>query len=240
MQTDYIEYETFKSYASYGEDSLFNGILKRLSWIMQKNLFEQNTYIDIGAFHPVRESNTYFLYQKGWYGTLVEPNSYMNVLTHELRPHDILLNYAVDTEEGERTLYMFGEIDSSNTLSKEFADRKQKAQQTDVGWTAQVKAYTIDQIIGMHIDYFEKKPFFMNIDIEGLDLEVIKTYNHDVRIPFIMIEDDSMDMFENSEIKKVMSEKEYAPVASTFLTTIYIDKQSKYYPHIKKIGHLNG
>ncbi len=231
-----MEYEKFESYSSYGEDSLFNGILKRLSWIMQKNLFDQNTYIDIGSFHPVKESNTYFLYKHGWAGTLIDPNSYFNVLVHELRPHDILYNCAVDVESGTKEFYMFGDMDSSNTLSPEFAERKKNSQHTGISWTAQVPTKTIDEIVKIHLDYFQRTPFFMNIDIEGKDLEVIKTYSHDVRIPFIMVEDDSMNFFNASEIRTVMQEKGYEPIASTFLTTLYIDSTSRYYSNIKKIG----
>lgn len=231
-----MEYEKFESYSSYGEDSLFNGVLKRLSWIMQKNLFDQNTYIDIGSFHPVKESNTYFLYKNGWAGTLIDPNSYFNVLVHELRPHDILYNCAVDVESGTKEFYMFGDMDSSNTLSPEFAERKKNSQHTGISWTAQVPTKTINEIIKIHLDYFQRTPFFMNIDIEGKDLEVIKTYSHDVRIPFIMVEDDSMNFFNASEIRTVMKEKGYEPIASTFLTTLYVDSSSKYYSNIKKIG----
>lgn len=231
-----MEYEKFESYSSYGEDSLFNGVLKRLSWIMQKDLFSQNTYIDIGSFHPVKESNTYFLYKHGWSGTLVDPNSYFNVLVHELRPHDILYNCAVDVESGTKEFYMFGDTDSSNTLSSEFAERKKNSQHTGISWTARVPTKTIDEIVKIHLDYFQRTPFFMNIDIEGKDLDVIKTYSHDVRIPFIMIEDDSMNFFNNSEIRSVMKEKGYEPIASTFLTTLYIDSRSRYYLNIKKIG----
>lgn len=231
-----MEYEKFESYSSYGEDSLFNGVLKRLSWIMQKNLFDQNTYIDIGSFHPVKESNTYFLYKHGWAGTLIDPNSYFNVLVHELRPHDILYNCAVDVESGTKEFYMFGDTDSSNTLSPEFAERKKNSQHTGISWTAQVPTKTIDEIVKIHLDYFQRTPFFMNIDIEGKDLDVIKTYSHDVRIPFIMVEDDSMNFFNASEIRTVMQQKGYEPIASTFLTTLYIDSSSKYYSNIKKIG----
>jgi FkbM family methyltransferase len=231
-----MEYDKFESYSSYGEDAMLNGVIKRLSWIMQKNLFDQNTYIDIGSFHPVKESNTYFLYKNGWAGTLVDPNSYFNVLVHELRPHDILYNCAVDTVSGTREFYMFGDTDSSNTLSKEFADRKISSQHTGVSWTAQVPTKTLDDIIAIHLEYFQRTPFLLNIDIEGLDLDVIKTYSHDVRIPFIMIEDDSMKTFTDSPIRKIMSEKKYIPIATTFLTTLYVDEESKYYPNLKKIG----
>lgn len=231
-----MEYESFESYSSYGEDSILNGVIKRLSWIMQKDLFEQNTYIDIGSFHPVKESNTYFLYKKGWHGTLVDPNSYFNALVHELRPRDILYNCAVDIEPGTKEFFMFGDMDSSNTLSPEFAERKRNSQHTNISWTAQVPAKTIDEIVKIHLDYFQRTPFFMNIDIEGKDFDVIKTYSHDVRIPFIMLEDDSNKIFNGSPIRAFMETKGYLPIATTFLTTLYVDQHSKYYAPLKKIG----
>lgn len=234
-----MEYDKFESYASYGEDAILNGVMKRLSWIMQTNLFAQNTYIDIGSFHPVKESNTYFLYKNGWSGTLVDPNSYFNVLVHETRPSDILLNCAVDIETGTKEFYMFGDKDSSNTLSAEFAKRKTDSQHTNVSWTAQVPTKTIDEIIKIHLDYFQRTPFFMNIDIEGKDFDVIQTYSHDVRIPFIMLEDDSNHIFNGSPIRKFMEVQDYVPIATTFLTTLYVDTQSKYYPNLKKIGSFD-
>lgn len=231
-----LNYENFDSYSSYGEDAIFNGVLKRLSWLMQKDLFESNTYIDIGSFHPVKESNTYFLYKLGWYGTLVDPNSYLNVLVHEIRPNDILYNCAIDIESGTKDFFMFGNIDSSNTMSVDFAERKIKSQHTDISWTAKVETKTIDEIISIHLEYFNKPPMFLNIDIEGLDHEVIKTYNHNIRIPFIMIEDDSTKIFDKSPIRKTMLEKKYKPLATTLLTTLYIDSKSEYYDYIGKIG----
>jgi FkbM family methyltransferase len=231
-----MNYEYFESYSSYGEDSILNGVIKRLSWLMNEDLFKQNTYIDIGSFHPVRESNTYFLYKKGWYGTLVDPNSYFNAIVHEERPKDILYNCAVDIEEGTKEFYMFGNVDSSNTLSPEFAERKRNSQHTDVSWTAQVPTKTLNEIINIHLQYFHQIPFFLNIDIEGKDFDVIKTYSHDVRIPFIMLEDDSNHIFNGSQIRKYMESKNYEPIATTFLTTLYIDNQSKYFPYLKKIG----
>lgn len=231
-----MNYEKFESYSSYGEDAILNGVFKRLSWIMQQNLFEQNTYIDIGSFHPVRESNTYFLYKLGWYGTLVDPNSYMNALVHELRPNDILYNCAADISSGTKDFFMFGNSDSSNTMSPEFVERKVSSQHTDVSWTVHVETKTINEIIDLHINYFQRAPMFMNIDIEGLDLSVIETYDSNFRIPFIMIEDDSMKIFDKSEIRKVMLSKGYVPIATTFLTTLYLDLKSKYYKNISKIG----
>lgn len=233
-----MSYTYFESYSSYGEDSILNGAMKRLSWLMEKDLFEQNTYIDIGSFHPVKESNTYFLYKNKWCGTLVDPNSYFNSLVHELRPNDILYNCAVDINSGVKDFYMFGDMDSSNTISANFAERKKNSQHTGVSWVSKVPTKTINEIISIHISYFRQIPFFMNIDIEGMDFDVIQTYTHDARIPFIMVEDDSMNMFDNSQIRDFMNKKEYAPIATSLLSTLYIDKNSIYYPYTKKIGRF--
>lgn len=30
-------------------------------------------YVDIGAYHPISDSNTYALYQRGWHGLAIDP-----------------------------------------------------------------------------------------------------------------------------------------------------------------------
>lgn len=235
-----MEYNTFSSYSSYGEDAIFNGILKRLSWIMQEDLFSYKTYLDIGAFHPVKESDTYALYLMGWRGTLIEPNKYFNVLVNENRFEDRLLNIAVNTESGEAQLLVFSGGDSSNTLSKEFAEKKTAAQNTNVEESITVECKTIEEIILDHVEYFQEPPFVMNIDIEGLDLEVIKTYPAHFDIPFIFIEDKILETFsKESHIRVVMDQKGYAPIASTLLTTLYLKKDSRYFEHISKLGEFD-
>ena len=226
----------FISYSSYGEDAILNGVIKRLSWIMDKNLFQYNTYIDIGSFHPVIDSNTYFLYKMGWNGTLVDPNKYFNIAIKDIRPNDTIYNYAVDSTSGIKDFYIFGNEDSSNTLSKSFANKKVDAQHTDVLKIEKIESKTINDVILMHMQNFNKVPFLLNIDIEGLDLDVIKTYRSDMRIPFIMIEDDSMKQFGNSEIRTIMEQNKYFPVATTFLTTLYVDSTCIYYSNLKKMG----
>lgn len=234
-----MKYNNFKSYSSYGEDAIFNGILKRLSWIMQEDLFSYRTYLDVGAFHPVKESDTYALYELGWRGTLVEPNSYFNVVVDESRPYDNLLNVAVNVEPGTAELIMFSGGDSSNTLSTDFANRKSLAQNTEIKNKIVVECLTIEQIILNHVECFEQVPFVMNIDIEGLDLDVIRTYPEYLDIPFVFIEDAILESFsEVSSIRSVMNEKGYAPIATTLLTTLYLKKDSRYFKHITKIGEF--
>jgi len=236
---DQTEYKPFDSYGSYGEDALLNGVMQHLSWVMNTNLFDKKTYLDVGAFHPVMYSNTFFLHRRGWTGTLVDPNPHYNQVIKETRPNDLLLNYAVEVESGEKEFYVFADYDSSNTTSLEYAERKVKSQRTDIAVVKTVQAKTIDEIVNMHISYFKEIPFFMSIDIEGKDLDVISTYSSSVKIPFIMIEDISNSIFSDSPIRKALEGKGYLPIATTVLTTLYVDSESKYYKNIEKLGQFD-
>lgn len=218
---------------------MFYGVLERMSWILQKDLFSYRTYLDVGAYHPVRQSDTYSLYNLGWRGTLVEPNKSFNNLVAEYRNGDYLLNVAVAASSGTADFIVFSDNDSSNTLSQKFADRKVLAQRTQINSRITVDCITIKEAIDAHVKKFAEIPFILKLDIEGLDYDVMKTFPTTIDIPFISIEDDEIDTFNpGSRIRTLMLEKGYAPIATTILSTLYVKIDSIYYEKIKLIGHF--
>lgn len=71
-----------KSYSQEGEDM----VLQRI--------FDGKTngfYVDVGAHHPFRFSNTYFFYRLGWSGINIEPNPEASDLFQSARRKDINL-----------------------------------------------------------------------------------------------------------------------------------------------------
>ena len=54
-----------KSFSQFGEDLFIAEFFAN-----QK----EGKYVDLGAFHPMRLSNTYLLFKKGWSGTNVDLN----------------------------------------------------------------------------------------------------------------------------------------------------------------------
>ena len=57
---------------------LLSLIPKKVRIFFLYRIFEEcksGFYVDIGAHHPKRFSNTYFFYKRGWSGITVEPNS---------------------------------------------------------------------------------------------------------------------------------------------------------------------
>src|SRR5207248_11648063 len=58
-------------------------------------------YLDVGAFHPWRISNTYLLYRHGWKGVTIEPIARLIQKHRQLRPRDIQIHAAAGEGRGQ-------------------------------------------------------------------------------------------------------------------------------------------
>ena len=81
------------SYSQNGEDRILHRIFEN-----QKSGF----YVDIGAHHPFRFSNTFLFYKMGWKGINVDAMPKSMEIFKRFRPRDINLELAVGTIEKER------------------------------------------------------------------------------------------------------------------------------------------
>ena len=95
-----------KIYSQEGEDLI-------LSRIFDKKV---GFYVDIGAHHPFRYSNTYKLFQSGWSGINIDASPETINLFKRHRPKDINLNLGVSNCDGELEFYQF-EDGAYNTFS---------------------------------------------------------------------------------------------------------------------------
>lgn len=86
---------------------------------------DKGTYIDIGANHPFRFSNTYWAYARGWRGINIEPDVINYELLKNIRKEDINLNCGVSNEETQLTYYMFKESALNTFCLEEIRDRDQ-------------------------------------------------------------------------------------------------------------------
>ena len=83
-----------RAYSSEGEDL----ILKR---IFDKK--KKGVYIDVGAHHPFRVSNTYLLYKRNWTGINIDPLPGSKALFNKHRPKDINLEIGVSVVKQQLT-----------------------------------------------------------------------------------------------------------------------------------------
>ena len=63
-------------------------------------------YVDVGAHHPKRFSNTYFFYKKGWYGINIDATPGIMENFKKMRKRDINLNIGISDTTGERDFYI--------------------------------------------------------------------------------------------------------------------------------------
>lgn len=151
------------SYGQEGEDLL----LSRL--FLGK---EQGFYIDIGAHHPIRFSNTWRLYRNGWRGINVDATPGSMEAFNNLRPDDINLEIAISDSAIPLTFYMFDEP-ALNTFDLDLAKRYQKLNYPLKG-VRSITPCSMTQLFdnylpaGQHID-------LLSIDIEGEELRALRS-----------------------------------------------------------------
>ena len=176
------DYFGIRSYSQLGEDLLIKAFLGD-KWRWNYSGF----YVDIGAHDPRTLSNTKKFYDVGWRGINVDASNDAITKFKRHRKRDINVNVGIGQEKGELEYYRLSES-PMNTFSKEFADKMIKQNGVKLLGIEKVPVMPLSELldnylpIGQHID-------FINIDCEGLDIEILKSNNWDVYRPdFILIE----------------------------------------------------
>jgi hypothetical protein len=112
------------SFASAGEEM----ILRHVIGSDKRDGF----YVDVGAYHPVLFSNTYFFYLNGWTGINIEARPGSREAFEKVRPRDINLEMGVSLNGGELTYYVIGDDSTMNSFSRDFLEQ--------IGMLAEVKS----------------------------------------------------------------------------------------------------
>src|SRR5688572_3331499 len=83
---------------------------------------ERGFYIDIGAGHPVADNVSFWFYERGWRGLVVEPQPQLADLYRHIRPRDACVPCLVGRSDGEVDFYRFGRFHGLSTTVPVFAD----------------------------------------------------------------------------------------------------------------------
>ncbi|GAA4452718.1 hypothetical protein GCM10023189_16580 [Nibrella saemangeumensis] len=206
-------YEGKLCYSQEGEDVLIERILHNINY--------SGSYIDVGAHHPIKLSNTYKFYCAGWRGINIEATPGSSSLFNKVRPHDINIEAPVFDKEEELIFYMFNQPEL-NTFSKEHAKQWDGKGDIRIIEKRKLRTSILNKII--ESTYPNSKVFDMlSIDVEGLDLRILKTVNFEkYNFNFVIIEDDvTMDGISSSQIFEFLYSKGYKLQSKLFLSSIY-------------------
>ena len=194
-----------RCFSQEGEDLVIDRILKFKN-IKYKDLF----FLDIGAGHPIKYSNTFYFYIRGSKGISIDAFN-KNIKLHKVfRPKDISLNLLLGKKSEIKDYYVFNQSEL-NTISKKRLE--------------ELKKYNISPLFSEKVDQFDSSLFFkenikdyinninfFTIDIEGAEVDVLNSINWEVFKPEIicveMLSLNFDDIFEH-EVYKILKSKGY-------------------------------
>jgi FkbM family methyltransferase len=207
------------SYSQCGEDLIINFIFQILQ-------IAQPSFLDLGAHHPTYLSNTYFFYERGCTGVCVEPDPMLHTEIKNKRKKDICLNVGVGTTQQTEADFFLMTSKTLNTFSKEEAERYQAYGKQKIEKVIKLPLLTVNQIINQNFASF---PNLISIDIEGLELDILKTFDFSIFKPEVFCVETLTYTEDNaerklSEVIDYICQNDYFVYADTFINTIFVSK----------------
>jgi FkbM family methyltransferase len=170
----YPQFVYFPSYSQWGEDAVLSQYLHE----------SKGNYIDIGSGHPILGNNTYFLYRRGWSGVLVDPILTNVKLSRRYRKRDTVFNNICSDISSPITFYEF------NSYGYSTANEQRAESLVNDGLKIkekyQVSSISLSSIIATNYQNSRELPALLSIDVEGLELEVLRSNNWSVYKPKVI------------------------------------------------------
>lgn len=200
------------SYSQEGEDMLLARFLHE-----KTNGF----YVDVGAYHPQRFSNTYYFYLNGWEGINIDAMPGSMDIFNKFRPRDINIETAIANDRKDLTFYIFDEP-ALNSFDEDLS-RKRNNGIYNIVREQKMSTTTLKEILECHLP-IDKKIDFLSVDVEGLDLDVLKSNDWQLYRPdFILVEclETDIDNIEKNEVYRFLLDNNYAFFTKTFNTVFF-------------------
>jgi FkbM family methyltransferase len=204
------------SFSQSGEDILIDRLLG-----YKKN----GLYVDVGAFDPIRYSNTKRFYDKGWRGINIEPNSQQLNKFTAVRTNDINLNLGVGLKTNKLTFYKFLP-EALSTFSK-----TESKKYLNMGFTLLGKNYVpvapLSHILNTYCH--GQKIDILTIDTEGSDYAVLSSNDWKAYRPrLICVEtftSPTVPSTQYHDIHNLLYSKNYVKVANIGLNSIFMENK---------------
>lgn len=196
-----------RSFAQSGEDIIAD---------LELGKKKKGIYIDVGAFHPKLFSNTYLFYKRGWSGVCIEPRPGAREDFLKCRPRDEFVEMGVGEKKDVLEYFEFKD-EAANTFSKEQAEKNINEAGRKMVNKVSVAVMPLRDILaskgmeGVKID-------LMSVDVEGMDLEVLRSNDWKKFRPKLVICEDLEFNFmkpQSSGVVKYLMELGYDLVAKT-------------------------
>jgi FkbM family methyltransferase len=206
------------SFSQAGEDQIIRYLFELLK-------IANPTYLDIGTNHPYIGNNSFFFYNRGASGVCVEPDPSFYSLIKKKRSRDIVVQAGVNVGSAEKAeLYIFPHPYSGwNTFVREEAEKRENVTGIAIKKTEWVPLVHINDLIRQ---YFHPYPNLLSIDVEGLDLAILKSMDFEPYKPEVICVESITFSMTNEETKlneviDFLNSKGYFLFADTHINSIF-------------------
>lgn len=206
------------SYSQEGEDRLLRRLLENRP---------TGFYVDVGAHHPTRFSNTALLYGDGWRGINIDPNPGSRREFARRRPDDINLELAVG-DTGAVTYFVFDEP-ALSTVSAERATFLEATTPYRIVDSIQVQVHPLAEILDRYLPAGQRVDL-LTVDVEGVDLQVLRSNDWTrFRPDYVVAEDLNLRLREltQSPIVNFLDEQGFEPIAKTVNSVFFADTSTR-------------
>lgn len=205
-----------KSYSQQGEDLVIDFILK-------SHGIETPFYFDIGSNHPILLSNTFYFYKKGGKGVCIDPNISFTKGYKSHRPKDTFLPYGVTYGESCIMDYYVMDWNEFNTFDKEQAKNVETSYngRNNIKNVVALPVKNINDVLNKYVD----NPIdFLNLDVEGFDLELLKVWDFRKFSPKVICVElkDLKNNKVNHEIQEFLESESYVLEAKNLINGIFV------------------
>ena len=152
------------AFSQNGEDVMLTNMFSR---------YPNGFFVDVGAHHPFRFSNTYLLYRRGWSGINIDALPGTKKLFEQYRPRDTTIEMGVSDVPGLLTYWAFEEP-AYNTFDQVLAEQRATAAVSRLIGKTSVQTLPLRDILSDYIDGNQIIDL-LTIDVEGFDLSVLES-----------------------------------------------------------------
>lgn len=208
------------SYAQAGEDMIVNYFFGHFK-------IRDISYLDIGAWDPILINNTYFFYNRGYRGVLVEPNVGITPKLRSVRPRDTTLEAGIGIgKPGVADYYVMSEA-SWSTFDKAEAEHQVKATggKVTIKEVRKMPLLNVNDVMAEHFN--GKAPTFVSIDAEGWHLAILKSIDFGRFRPAVICIETLVSAESRTipEIPAFMTTKGYVHRGGSFVNAIFVDSK---------------
>lgn len=201
-------------YSQEGEDILLSRIFLGQGY---------GHYVDLGAHHPFRFSNSYWAYRRGWSGIVIDGAPGTRSSFSRYRPRDIAVEECVGEVEGYATYYSYRETALNTTQEdrRHHIDHVADAKATVTSVPARPLKSILDEYLPESWDSID----FMSIDIEGSEWLALSSNDWQKYRPRVLVLEmlsSTLNSISETREATFLRSQGYVPASMLFHSAIFV------------------